>query len=438
MDTLLQTTPSKQRESTRTHGALDAEIETYMSIVESIGGSIGLDEAYDSHLKDALRMIEAHVCSSQMLSLEALAGSSKALPPLPNESGRTKIAAHFVRPDDAFLNKLISAFQTFFTNNIELNLALTEAFITLIACPHFRLEGWAVIDPSHYKFGELQDNDRSSSEPEAVQRLRKARLRPTWSTVNNPALMSVLQKLQQDLNILRESIKDLDQLITSRKQAFHLHEEITEAMHNVPLQARSSRLSSDSQAPEQKPTILAQRLIDTISGSPSRSQSPRGRPAGPERRQNVTSSPAPLNPLLSQYAPGLSSPPAKSPPRSRTRPTSGEMMRRIPSDASSADQAPGALLSDVIEAANSESLARRITFPLNVEKGVRSGIEETPRDGQDDEDQTEGSQPQKQEPVKEASLSHVLTNVVILQEFVLEMVAVMQVRASMFGEVTFA
>jgi hypothetical protein len=40
--------------------------------------------------------------------------------------------------------------------------------------------------------------------------------------------------------------------------------------------------------------------------------------------------------------------------------------------------------------------------------------------------------------VREASLSHVLTNAVILQEFILEMVALMQVRASMFSEVVFA
>jgi hypothetical protein len=33
-----------------------------------------------------------------------------------------------------------------------------------------------------------------------------------------------------------------------------------------------------------------------------------------------------------------------------------------------------------------------------------------------------------------ASLNHVLTNVVVLQEFVLELVAVLQVRAAVLGE----
>lgn len=39
--------------------------------------------------------------------------------------------------------------------------------------------------------------------------------------------------------------------------------------------------------------------------------------------------------------------------------------------------------------------------------------------------------------IREATLSHVLTNVVILQEFVLELIAILQVRASLFQEVRF-
>ena len=36
---------------------------------------------------------------------------------------------------------------------------------------------------------------------------------------------------------------------------------------------------------------------------------------------------------------------------------------------------------------------------------------------------------------REASLGHIITNVVVLQEFVLEVVALMQIRASLFNEV---
>ena len=43
-----------------------------------------------------------------------------------------------------------------------------------------------------------------------------------------------------------------------------------------------------------------------------------------------------------------------------------------------------------------------------------------------------------EDDICEASLLHIITNVVILQEFILELVALMQIRASLFGEVRFA
>jgi hypothetical protein len=39
-----------------------------------------------------------------------------------------------------------------------------------------------------------------------------------------------------------------------------------------------------------------------------------------------------------------------------------------------------------------------------------------------------------EESERKASLNHVLTNVVVLQEFTLELIAVMQVRAAVLGE----
>jgi len=49
-----------------------------------------------------------------------------------------------------------------------------------------------------------------------------------------------------------------------------------------------------------------------------------------------------------------------------------------------------------------------------------------------------GENKSEEDNIREASLLHIITNVVILQEFVLEVVALMQVRASLFGEVKFA
>jgi hypothetical protein len=59
-----------------------------------------------------------------------------------------------------------------------------------------------------------------------------------------------------------------------------------------------------------------------------------------------------------------------------------------------------------------------------------------PRD--EAEDAAAGAEEAEQDDVREASLLHIITNVVVLQEFVLELVALMQIRATLFNEVKFA
>jgi hypothetical protein len=273
--------------------------------------------------------------------------------------------------------------------------------------------------------------------------LKAARHHPTWSPQHAPLFLSKLQNVQQDLKILRELVPDLDQLIATRKQAFKLHEEISEAIQNASLQSRTGRTSLDSPAPfnagpiPQKLAAIPQRLYDGASPSiPSRSLSPRGRAANSDRRTAPTSSPGPS--ILGQYAPGLTSPGSGSPSRPRV---SGEIRRVSSGDGQRAEMAPQALLDDVVETANSAALAKRIKFP------IKSFPESKDADGHSSSEETEDEDASAfdgsydddgQEVSREASLGHILTNVVILQEFVLELVAIIQVRASMFGEVRFA
>jgi hypothetical protein len=426
IDTLLQTNPAQSGELLRTHGALDAEMESYMNLAEDIGGEMSVDEAYEGHLKDTMRLIESHVCSTKMLALNGLGISSVPAPSM----GNRDVNPHFVRLDDPFLAHLLSILETFLSNNIEVNLALTESLISLISCPKLRLEGWAAVDPSNYQFPDDALEPAPSTETEALQRLQEVRRRPTWSPSSIPLLFSRLQTLQQEIRLLRSTIPDFHEQITSRKQAFRLHEEISEAIQNAPLQSRRSQEAQN----RQKRAAIPQRVY---SGNTSRSQSPRGRAP--------TSSPGPmLDSVLSQYAPGLD---PTSPPRSRVR--SGEHPR---APSSQAEQIPHTLLTDVIEAASSEALARRISFPLQaistaegqdheqeqVDGSSASLAKDEPLEPTPQPDQSAADEEEEEDRRREASLSHILTNVVILQEFVLEIVAIMQVRASMFSEVRFA
>jgi hypothetical protein len=85
----------------------------------------------------------------------------------------------------------------------------------------------------------------------------------------------------------------------------------------------------------------------------------------------------------------------------------------------------------------SEFFKRRIRFrhPVGAQtvEVMLSKYQPPPADG---DDTTVGAH-QESEPddVREASLLQIITNVVILQEFVLELIALMQIRATLFNEV---
>jgi hypothetical protein len=416
IDTLLQTQSPSSLDLRRTHGALNAEVETYIALAESIGGISGLDEAYDSHLKDAMRLIESHACSNKLLDLGAITGST-ATKPLPNPFGSGAVTSHIVRRDDAFMNKLLHGLSNFLANNIELNLALTESIVTLLTCPHFGLEDWLAVEPRHYSYA-------SSEVVEGSDPTGNARRRPVWDADHAPALMATIRDLTDELDKLKEEFKDLDGLIASRKQAFRLHAEIEEGLKNAP-HTRSIPNPNDVSSPNtNQASSFQQRFLDTFSNTPSRSQS-RG------RQMNITSSPSNGDgSLLSQYAPGLASPPSSS--RSRQGDSEDGSARGHIGNVQSTEHQ---LLEDVMRAAGEERLKQRITFPVrtriprggttNTDSGTTSAAEVV-------EETTVGAV-----GTREASLGHVLTNAVILHEFVLEITAIMQVRASMYDEVAF-
>lgn len=424
INTLLLVTPATDSSPRRTHGALSAEIEAYLTLAEEIGGEAGIDETYDSQLKDALRLIESHVCSNKALSLKSLGIASEHIPEFEIKSSVPEVISHYLRRDDVLFQHAMFTLETFLTNNVELNLSLTESIIALASCPHLRLEGWAVVEPRYYHFLEILAQDAGDDTSDPLRKLRQARRQPTWSDEHAPLIFHQLQSLRAEVRQLASMVPDFDRLVATRKQAFHLHDDISEAMQSTATPKLASGTQPSANWTPQKPQSLPQRMLSGAT-TPIRSSSPRGRTGTSDLRSPVMSPSRSTNPT------GTASP---SPLR-RERPISGEMQKRAPKSQN--------LLSDVIEAANSEALTRKITFPLdqtagNINNKVEPGDAENSTDGANSShDEMNGSE-YTPGTGREASLSHILTNVVILQEFILEFVAILQVRASMFGEVLFA
>jgi hypothetical protein len=463
--TLLRVSTVREKQPQRTVGALDAEMESYLSVAASVGGEAGMDRSYEEHLSDMQALLEIHPCSQEYLT-------SILTSPVDNSFSSVSIKPvppHHLNRDDPLFKRLMNLFSHFLTNGVETNLSLTEAVVTLASCCQLRLEGWMCVEPLRYQFDDEDPYESPSlaNEDAALRSLHKARRVPHWRPDSNPLLLSTLNKLQSQVEQLRNHIDDLDTHIQNRKQAFRVHDEISEALASQPQVMQTPRANhrgSVELPPGSWTPQIPRHVLESSTPSSSqhsRAHSPRGRretqtpPVSmpnlePPIRFNPTSSPSRSSGLRSE---ALSSSSLSSSPQGRSgvassrrmSPSVGVERRNI------RQPRPMTLMADVTgniaAVADAETLKRRVRFTYqrkDNEEKVDLEVFEKFWDGHGEEEgggrNRASREDGEQEDIitKEASLNHVLTNVVMLQEFVLQIVAIMQLRASLFEEVRFA
>lgn len=424
LGSLVKVLHDHHKEPHRTIGSLNVELETYLNLAINLAGEEGVDEAYDGHLKDIQSMLESHPCSLKMIALPGSVPKSQGYFDAAETSAR-EVDPHYLLPEDPLFQSLTDLLLRFLTNDVETNLALTETIIGLGTCSELRLEGWLSVDPADYHFEDTGPEPTEFANENFRNMFVASRL-PSWSPNATPQLLACLQKLQSQVEALRADIKDWDEHIATRKNAFLFHEEMHEAMKVSSPLPKPSRPASDSPAGSWTPQI-PKHVLDS-SATPSRTQSPRGRKeALAEQRGTPTSSPAPS--------------------RFGGQTTIGSPSRALsPIPAPQAGKRQTTLFSDIdanlAGFKQSEFLKRRIRFRRIAEtqtiEPMLSKYQPPPRDDTEEVPSEEDKGEEDEEDIREASLLHIITNVVILQEFVLELVALMQIRAGLFNEVKFA
>ncbi|CBX97502.1 hypothetical protein LEMA_P106330.1 [Plenodomus lingam JN3] len=468
----------------RTAGALNKELETYLNLGISLAGLEGVDEAYENYLKDVLSLLESHPCSLNTISLPG--ASSKNQSYFDSSEVPTRdVDPHYLLPEDPLFQTLTDLLLTFLTNDIETNLALTEAIVSLGTCSQLCLEGWLCVDPADYHF------DANSPEPpflsnENLRNMYLAERAPSWSPSATPQLLSCLTELQRQIEALRADIPDWDEHVASRKTAFRLHEKMLEEIKSGKLRRTSESIignipggwapqiphhvrggeggvvGSRAQSPRGRKEALSERrnspgmsgergssrfggsgtMTTTAMGSPGRGVSPgtlgtqgsqrggggvledidanlkglkdavlmkrriRFRRVKGENKVEV---------LLSKYQP---------PPKDRDAPSHPKPKSEAQgSGDSTAATETGGQGDGAVVAESGEQRSKQD------EEAQRGHVHDNNDDDEADYDDAD---------TQEASLMHIITNVVVLQDFVLELVALVQVRASLFGEVRFA
>lgn len=415
LGTLVKVMHTHYMEPHRTLGSLNIELETYLNLAIDLAGDEGVEEAYDCHLKDIQSMLESHPCSLKAIALPATSAKSQGYFDTPDATFRD-VDPHYLLPEDPLFQSIIEVLLRFLTNDVETNLALTETVISLGCCSQLRLEGWLSVDPADYQF-EHTETEQIPFANESAQNIFLAGRHPKWKSSATPQLLACLQQLQLQVKALRADVKDWDEHVVNRKSAFRVHEEMTDASRITTPQLKPAAPPSTTPAGSWTPQI-PKHLLDS-SATPSRAQSPRGRKeALSERRSTPTTSPAPSRfggqTLVGSPSRGLS--PMPAPHASK------------PQSTLSAD-----FDDNLAGFKNLDVLKRRIRFRrgrgTHTVEVMLSKYQPPSKDDADDA---------AEDDVREASLLHIITNVVVLQEFVLELVALMQIRASLFSEVKFA
>jgi hypothetical protein len=371
--TLLKSHDVSTHGATRTAGAQELELEKYGELALSLH-ELGLDEAYTGLAEDIRMNIEAQVPLGQL-------SSNGGVSPDP-----ATVNKYTLRQEDAFMRLVSALLRTFFTNSVDVNLALTQVLISIAACIEIRLDVWFAMDAAQYCFdGAVSDTKKSwqslldEDEEHDLSDLQKASRRPAWSDNRAPIVYHVLQALADELATVRQLVPNLDQLISGRKnmlQAASLDAPVPDP-HSLSGSPMPTHLHPTSTRPQQRGHSRASSTSSAVRGRKQATDtttstdhgsaaSPAGERAASERNGGTTSKAS-----------------------SHTRKASRSIFQPPPPEAPS----------------TTDVLMQKISFDTE-----KVGEERT------------------------ASLNHVLTNVVVLQEFVLELVAVLQVRAAVLGE----
>ncbi|KAI1080833.1 Retinoic acid induced 16-like protein-domain-containing protein [Whalleya microplaca] len=481
--TLLHTESVDGDTSRRTIGAHQQEVDFLMTLAGSIGGQDNFDEVYDTTLKDSMMRVEGHPCSLKLVAPKVSTSNHK-LPVIPDSlpGAPRDVSHHTLRPDDPLLNTVLDIFETFFINPVETNLSITETFIDLAVCGYISLEGWLLRHPKKYSYDEdtnessappLDPTSPLSAEMEKLQAINKCYRRPVWEASSLPRVLNVFEALADQADFFRSSIPRFDDLLQQRREAFQTADAIIPNPQftggsdtRTPGQDPTSNEGSRSDSPA-RPSALegfAQRILSEL-GTPSRTGSPRGRKersqssgVGPGTSGNATPTKnLPVPPSDSPTKGGLAR--SFSPSSVQETPSIGATDNPVPSQAAA------------FAAVDQGILARKINLPTkkvspiplnfdqkpagqsadNTEDGQNKGSEELEEQEQepepeeaDDSSEMEGQSlmatpPEAAPPEqKTVSVSHVLTNVIIYQSFLLELASLVQVRAGLFNEVRFA
>ncbi|PGH15212.1 hypothetical protein AJ79_02577 [Helicocarpus griseus UAMH5409] len=370
-------------------GALNTELQNLVGLAKSLLDDPSLDQAYGNYL------VEAYAILDLRTPIPPLVGG-----PLVDSVRDSPVV---LQTNDEILKGMIDRLDSFFTNSVVMNLALTDAFAGLASSNFISLDGWLLVGTHNYEYGSSSSTNADHN-VSPVEKFNLAFDQPSCSASVVPLVPATIRRLIQRIEQWRREIPDFDVLVAARKHLLHSENE----NHDSKSSESSSRPSTSRQGHAAK--------------AGASSDSPRGRQTSLLERKDAS----PSRPLTNSGAKSLFGSPLRDSPQKQASPR---------------------LESKPRSTAAAEELRKRLATPIKVNPSTVSpdaGTLETDSSGSapappptTTEEAGSSSSPHGSTPDGHVTLGHVLTNTIILYEFILELTALVQVRATLFQEVKF-
>ncbi|KAF9052622.1 Retinoic acid induced 16-like protein-domain-containing protein [Panaeolus papilionaceus] len=277
----------------------EREVGLYLALVSRVNSTFKGDSfstGYDHYLHDALLTIQA-----QPVYWEGLEDETKDDP--------TSRYKHRLNTNDPILSTILESLTTFFANPPDLNVGLTAVLATLATHPDRSLSGWLTFAPtddmplsttSAYNDATFDvDGDDRSLDFDIERKLDNDTASLPAASLNDasrPVVYSVLQDLVNQLERYRQTVDNFDKYLLERRQGLLFSENLSDALNlalDLTEEPKQTKPGPEvAQVPKSKPRqSTASSIVSFLSprkSKPTKPSSPSGTLTPPKKPANTT------------------------------------------------------------------------------------------------------------------------------------------------------
>lgn len=376
--------------------AHERELGLYLNLVSRVDPTYDGDDfstGYDNYLRDAL---------------EAIQMQQELITP---HDGTTSMLKYRLNADDTLLSLLLQSLRTFFAHSVEYNVALTGTLAAIASCPTRSLAGWMTFAPPPQEKDIKEEIDSLDLQDDGDDRSIDLRFEQGTLTISqdlsiydakSPILHDILRSLVLQIDRYRHKVDGFDDYLKERRQGLMFSENLTDALNlSIELDADSSFFST---------------IRNTLS-TPSKQLPDTGTATPPQSRSFTSLIPSFFTPKKERPSPLAAS-------------HSSPAMDRSASDKDKEIKLAASPFGQHYKKTCSISVQ-----PLLVENSPEGSIPQESEENEEGGEAEDVFSPQwnarrRQTAVQRITLSQLLDNVVIMEEFMKELSAIIQMRRS--------